>query len=124
MKKFNKIVGNFSEKLAAEFLIQKGYSILELNFRNRLGEIDIICLKENILVIVEVKGRYNLNYGYPQESVNYKKQNSIIKTAYCYISYKKFFNINIRFDVIEILLNTNNSLYKINHIKDAFRLYY
>lgn len=89
MKKFNKIVGNFSEKLAAEFLIQKGYSILELNFRNRLGEIDIICLKENILVIVEVKGRYNLNYGYPQESVNYKKQNSIIKTAYCYISYKK-----------------------------------
>lgn len=124
MKKFNKIVGNFSEKLAAEFLIQKGYSILELNFRNRLGEIDIICLKENILVIVEVKGRYNLNYGYPQESVNYKKQNSIIKTAYCYISYKKFFNINVRFDVIEILLNTNNSLYKINHIKDAFRLYY
>ena len=124
MKKFNKIVGNFSEKLAAEFLIQKGYSILELNFRNRLGEIDIICLKENILVIVEVKGRYNLNYGYPQESVNYKKQNSIIKTAYCYISYKKLLNMNVRFDVIEILLNTNNSLYKINHIKDAFRLYY
>lgn len=121
MKKLNKAIGNYSEQLAADFLIKNNYNIIERNFRNYLGEIDIICLKDNCLIIVEVKGRYNINFGYPKEAVTLSKQNTIVKVAYSYIKYKNIHNINVRFDVIEILFD-DNSLYKINHIKDAFRL--
>ena len=122
MKSLNKAIGDYAERLASDFLYKNNYKIIENNFRNRLGEIDIICLKGNLLVIVEVKGRYNINYGFPKESVTYSKQQSIIKVTSSYIKYRKLYQINVRFDVIEVLFNNDNSLYKINHIKDAFRL--
>lgn len=123
MKNLNKAIGDYAEKIACDFLSKNHYNIIERNFRNHLGEIDIICIKEKILIIVEVKGRYNINYGFPQEAVTYSKQKSIAKVTASYINFKKLYNFNIRFDVIEILFNNDNSLYKINHIKDAFRLY-
>lgn len=122
MKKLNKIVGNYAEQLASEFLIKNHYKIIERNFRNKLGEIDIICIKNSLLIIIEVKGRYNINFGFPQESVTFSKQKTIARIAHSYINYRNFRNINVRFDVIEVLFNKNNSSYTINHIKDAFRL--
>lgn len=121
MKKLNKEVGNYSEELATNYLKAQGYIVLERNFRNFLGEIDIICQKKDLLVIVEVKGRYSYNYGIPKESVTIYKQKSILKVATSYIAYKKLNNINLRFDVIEIFLNQKNNLFKIDHIEDAFR---
>lgn len=59
----NKDIGNFSEDLAKKYLEKNDYSILDCNFKNFLGEIDIICKKNNLLIIVEVKSRYNNNYG-------------------------------------------------------------
>jgi putative endonuclease len=122
MKRLNSDVGKYSENLAKEYLEKNNYHILDRNFRNFLGEIDIICTKDNLLIIVEVKGRYNYDYGLPKESVNFSKQKSIAKIANSYIYHKRLFNINVRFDVIEIYLNSENTLYKINHILDAFRL--
>lgn len=122
MKKFNKAVGNYAEQIAVNFLIKNHYNIIERNFRNHLGEIDIVCLKDNCLIIIEVKGRYDINFGYPLESVTVSKQKTIAKVVASYINFKNFHNMNVRFDVIEILFNKNNSLYIINHIKDAFRL--
>ncbi len=123
MKKLNKDVGNYCEDLAKEYLIKNNFRIIDSNFKNFLGEIDIICFQDNLLIIFEVKGRYNYNYGLPKESISLSKQKSIIKVANSFISYKKLFNINVRFDVIEVYLNSKNTLFKINHIVDAFRLY-
>jgi len=122
MKKLNKEIGNYCENLAKEYLQKNKYHILDCNFRTFLGEIDIICIKDKLLIIVEVKGRYNYDYGLPKESINLSKQKSIIKVTNSYIYYKKLININIRFDVIEVYLNPENALIKINHINDAFRL--
>ena len=122
MKKLNKEIGNYCENLAKEYLQKNNYYILDCNFRNFLGELDIICIKDKLLIIVEVKGRYNYDYGLPKESINLSKQKSIIKVTNSYIYYKKLININIRFDVIEVYLNPENALIKINHINDAFRL--
>lgn len=122
MKKLNKDVGNYCEDLAKDYLKRNHYFILDCNFKNRLGEIDIICTQNNLLIIVEVKGRYNYNYGLPKESISFSKQKSIIKVTTSYISYKKLFNLNVRFDVIEIYLNLNTNIFEIKHIKDAFRL--
>ena len=121
MKKLNKEIGNYCENLAKEYLQKNKYNILDCNFRNFLGEIDIICFQDDLLVIIEVKGRYNYDYGLPKESINILKQKSIIKVTNSYIYYKKLINNNIRFDVIEVYLNKQDTLFKINHIKDAFR---
>lgn len=123
MKKLNKEVGNYCEKLAIEYLKKSNYHILDSNYRNFLGEIDIICIKDKLLIVVEVKGRYSYEYGLPKESIKLSKQLSIIKVTNSYISFKKLSNLNIRFDVIEVYLNPQNNIYKLNHIKDAFRLY-
>ena len=121
MKKLNKEIGNYCENLAKEYLQKNKYNILGCNFRNFLGEIDVICIKDNLLIILEVKGRYNYDYGLPKESINLSKQKSIIKVTNSYIYYKKLIDINIRFDVIEVYLNKQDTFFKINHIEDAFR---
>jgi putative endonuclease len=122
VKRLNKDIGNYCEDLAKDYLKRNHYFILDCNFKNSLGEIDIICMRNNLLIIVEVKGRYNYDYGLPKESISFSKQKSIIKVTTSYISYKKLFYLNVRFDVIEVYLNLNNSLFEIEHIKDAFRL--
>lgn len=122
MKHLNKSIGTNYEKIAQNFLLRNEYHILDCNFRSHSGEIDIICKKNNIIIIVEVKSRYSSQYGTPKESVNYSKQKSIINTTNFYLLYKNINNTNIRFDVIEIYMNYKDNSYTINHIKDAFRL--
>ena len=121
MKGFNKDIGNYGEDLAFEFLKRNGYFILSRNFRNRCGEIDIICKKDDLIIFAEIKSRYNYNYGSPIEAITYSKQKQIIKLCKFYIYINKLINYNFRFDVIEVFLNKDNNLYSINHITDAFR---
>lgn len=113
----NKITGNFGEKLAHDYLIKSGYKVLEINFTTRVGEIDIIVEKEDIIAFVEVKARKNLRYGMPREAVNERKMQKIIRVAENYIVYKAREDRQYRFDVIEVFLGEDG---KINHIEDAF----
>ena len=121
MKKFNREIGTHCEDIAKEYLKKNNYNIVAYNFRNFLGELDIICLQNNLLIVIEVKGRYNYDYGFPREAVNIAKQKTIIKVTNSYINYKNLKNVNIRFDVIEVYLNSENAFVKINHLQDAFR---
>ncbi|AYE33087.1 YraN family protein [Clostridium septicum] len=121
MKSFNKDIGNYGEDLAYNYLIHKGYYILKRNFRNRFGEIDLICKKDGIIIFVEVKSRYSSSYGTPLEAITYYKQKQIINLCKFYITLNKLYNYNCRFDVIEILLNQKNNLFLLNHYEDAFR---
>lgn len=57
MKNFNRQTGMLAENLAAEVLAEKGFQILERNFANRFGEIDIIAKDGDVLVFVEVKAK-------------------------------------------------------------------
>lgn len=114
-------VGDKGEQAAADYLQAAGYDILERKYRSKLGEIDIIAKWRNILVFVEVKTRRNTTYGFPAESVTYRKQRKIINTASCYLQQIHNANTGCRFDVIEIFL-TGNNLIKHNHIIDAFTI--
>lgn len=111
--------GKSGEELARKYLIRNGYRIIESNFKNKIGEVDIIALEGNILVFIEVKSRTSLNYGYPYEAVNYKKQQKIIKTSMSYIRYKSITDVQCRYDIIEVYLTQK---IKINHIQNAFSL--
>lgn len=121
MKNFNKDIGNYGEDLSCKYLKSEGYYILCRNFRNRGGEIDIICRKNDLIVFLEIKSRYSYNYGSPIEAITYSKQKQIIKLCKYYAYINKLINFNFRFDVIEVLFNKDNNLFSINHITDAFR---
>lgn len=89
------------EEIAAGYLENLGVKILEKNFRCRSGEIDLIGEDKNEVVFIEVKYRKNSFYGQPWESVSYRKQQKISKTAnqYCY---QKRIKKQIRYDIVSI----------------------
>ncbi len=113
----NIIKGKLGEEIAEKYLKSLAYTILEKNYRIKMGEIDIIAMKKDILVFVEVKTRSSINYGYPCEAVNRKKQIKIIKTALHYIKSNGMGDYQIRFDIIEVYFKGKG---KINHIENAF----
>lgn len=123
MHSYNKDIGSFGEALARDYLISKGYKILNINFRNKFGEIDIICKKNNLLIFCEIKSRYSNSFGSPIESITCYKQKQIIKLSELYLISKKYYNFNVRYDIIEVIFNTITSSHIINHVQDAFRAY-
>lgn len=114
----SRFFGDKGENLANEYLISKGYKILERNWYFNKKEIDIICTKNNELVIIEVKTRSSEYFGKPEEAVNFRKQKFLIEATQNYIEQNDI-DYEIRFDIISIILNDNET--KINHIKNAFK---
>lgn len=105
--------GNFYEQKAAEYLKEKGYQIIERNFRCRYGEIDLIARYDGVLVFCEVKYRHSKDTASPLEAVTPGKQQRISKTAFYYLSTHPY-NEDCRFDVIGI---SND---QVSHIENAF----
>ena len=122
MHSFNKDIGNYGESLAESYLVSLGVLIIDKNFKCKQGEIDLICRDGNYITFIEVKTRYSSQFGTPADSVTYKKQRKIFKTAQFYIMINMLRNINFRFDVIEVILNTSDNRYNISIIKNAFQL--
>ena len=115
----NIILGKSGEELAKEYLISNGYSILQTNYRNKIGEIDIIAMDKDILVFVEVKTRTSISYGYAFEAVDFRKQRKIINTSMVYIKYHNIIDTQLRYDIMEVYMTKN---IKINHLENAFCL--
>jgi len=95
--------------------MNKGYRILERNYRVGKLEVDLIIEKGGVIVFVEVKRRKSEDFGSPAEFVNKKKQERIIKAAKVFLQRRKDFqDMDVRFDVVSVLCNT------IDHIESAF----
>lgn len=107
--------GSRYEEMAAAFLRERGYRILERNYRIRSGEIDLIARDGRCLVFVEVKYRRNRENGYPEEAVGARKQERIRRAASCYL-YSRHYpeDTPCRFDVVSVLGD------EIRVIEDAF----
>lgn len=99
----NHLLGRRGEERAAKFLISKGYTIVEQNYRCRYGEIDIIGRLDSYLVFIEVKTRSNTLFGSPQSSVTTTKQRQIIRSAEFYLQKNKLSETDARFDVVAII---------------------
>lgn len=111
-------IGYDGETIASNYLLKENYNIIERNFRCPIGEIDIICEKDNTYIFIEVKTRKSLKYGFPAESVNYYKRQKITNIAKWYLVKNNINNKMCRFDIIEIYFENKN--YKINHIINAW----
>ncbi len=115
MGKSNKL-GSEGEQLAADYLKDKGWEILEMNYRHSRYEIDLIATKADCLIFVEVKARTNISFGHPESFVDEKKAENIMKAADHYI-HEHNWQGNIRFDIISIL---KKGFMELEHIEDAF----
>ena len=111
------IYGKKNEIVAAEYLKKKGYKILEVNYKNKIGEIDIIAEAGKYIVFVEVKARLSRAFGDPLEAIDFRKQDKIRKIANLYLMTHKKMNRPCRFDAIAVLGNDDS---EIRHIADAF----
>jgi len=120
-----KELGILGEEIAADFLKEKGYKILERNYvpkwiKRGRKEIDIVAKKGNILVFVEVKsGKLSENF-YPEDKVNFEKQKNLIFAAKNYLEEKKIKpDTKWQIDVISVEFEENSKESKIRHIENA-----
>ena len=120
----SKILGIYGEEQACKYLQNRGYVILKKNFRNKLGEIDLIAQDGKVICFIEVKFRKSLNFGEPFESVHPNKCRKIARVALSYLKYT-FNSVEIpsRFDVVSIYEDVNKEQ-RIEHIVSAFDLTY
>ncbi len=110
-------LGKKGEQLAIDYLIKKGYTIRDKNWRFQKAEVDIIAQKGDILAVVEVKTRSTDYFGNPQDFINPKKIKLLVTAINEYVISKDL-DVEVRFDIIGII-KTKNKL-KIEHLKDAF----
>jgi putative endonuclease len=116
-------IGRWGERRAVKYLKDSGFTVLESNFRCRIGEIDIVAREGGDLVFAEVKTRADLLYGLPCEAVNEHKRRQLARVAEFYLATRADGaecdeNVRPRFDVIEILILGGRAF--IRHIRDAF----
>jgi putative endonuclease len=112
--------GKAAEIAAVAFLKSQGYKILELNYKNKFGEIDIIARDKGVICFVEVKARHSLRQGAPQEAVTLAKQRQISRVAVSYLKSKDLLVQPARFDVLGLLYT--KAAPEITLITDAFQL--
>ena len=114
--------GQSGEQLAVAFLEANGYTILERNFRTRLGEIDIIARHKGVLVFVEVKARRSLRHGDPKWALTPAKQRKISMTALVYLKRQGSTQVRARFDVVTVQRIDGRP--QVELIRNAFELAY
>lgn len=114
----NRITGNKGEEIAAGYLVKNGYTLLARNWRYRHWEVDIIASKNRFLHFIEVKTRYSLRYGRPEESITRDKMNNLKNAAEEY-QYQHPEWKYIQFDVMAITL-VNDEVKEIFVIEDVY----
>ena len=113
-----KTVGNYGENRAIQYLIDKGYDIINRNWRTRTGEIDIIAFKDETIVFIEVKTLPNGTIDMIKKELNYQKQQRILKTSKRFLlNNRQYSNSYVRYDVIVIDMPGYETVY---HIENAF----
>jgi putative endonuclease len=108
--------GNIGETLAAEFFVEKGFKILERNYRHGHAEIDLIVQREDWVLFIEVKTRSTFEYGEPEDFVTHRKVQKMYEAAEEWI-FSTDWRGHIRFDIVSVKLT--GGVPEIRHFEDA-----
>jgi putative endonuclease len=103
----NHQIGKTGENAAVLFLEDKGFQILDRNWRHHHLELDIIAVKGQILHIIEVKTRHSIEFGWPEQSINKKKMQFLKNAAEAYQFQHKQWKY-LQFNVVSITMESNN----------------
>lgn len=112
---YQKRIGNQGEQIAATYLREQGYQVLDQNCYSRFGEIDLVAQKDEALVFVEVKTRTNTAYGLPEASVTQAKLEKLERAALTWLQEHPEASDDWRMDVIAILLNPDRTVKDLQH---------
>jgi putative endonuclease len=122
----NQQIGNRGEDVAADFLRDKGYRILERNYRFERSEVDLVCFEPSEqyeeggeLVFVEVKTRSSLDFGAPEEAVTDEKKKHIMHATEAFLYERHLEGAPARFDVVAVVLKQGEAP-DIRHYENAF----
>jgi len=110
-------VWKIGEAAAKEYLENKGYQIIEQNYQTKYAEIDLIVKKNNVLIFIEVRTKRSLAFGTPEESIDQKKLKKLYWNAEVYMANKKYKGQS-RIDAICIILNSDNTIKKLEHYEN------
>jgi putative endonuclease len=129
MKTLNRKTGMLAENIASEALIKKGFQILERNFANRFGEIDIIAKDpsagsgQDVLVFVEVKAKKGIKFGTPEEMITAYKLKRIQRMATIYMASfarSDLAKLACRIDVVAIVFAPDNKVISLTHYENVY----
>ena len=118
---FNLTLGQRGEMAAWKYLTDRGYKIIEKNYRTPFGEVDIIAEKSGRLKFIEVKTRSSKDFGLPQEAVGPAKQKKLVQLAAYYLKKQKKENIPASFEVLAVLWNQSRA-HEFQLIENAFEV--
>ncbi|MFL2582670.1 MAG: YraN family protein [Flavobacteriales bacterium] len=110
-------LGNEGEKIAVNYLKNKGYIIYHTNWRMSHLEVDIIAEDNGELVFIEVKTRSSNEYGEPEDAVDYQKEKDLLRLATVYLENLQL-EVPSRFDIVSVIISSKKS--NITHFEDAF----
>ena len=120
MQTQKQIVGKEGEEIAEGYLKNKGFRMVERNYRCRGGEVDLIALDRRVIVFVEVKARNDASFGSPLESVHPRKQQRMTRAALIFLSEHKLHHRDARFDVVGISFDGGKPV--VEHVQNAFEV--
>lgn len=119
-KENRKRLGDYGENLALQAYLSAGYTLLEKQFRCKLGEIDLIFKKENILFFVEVRTKTSNKYGTAEESITSTKSRRIRRVSEYYILHKNATQYQPQYDIVTIWIDKWNKKAWLKRIPQAF----
>ena len=111
-------LGRVSERIAAEYLEQRGYRILERNYRVGHKEVDLIAARTGLVVFVEVKARAGPAYGHPLDAITWAKRREIEYVARVWIAARGRPGLTYRFDAVAVLWSRGHA--RIEHVPNAW----
>ncbi len=112
--------GKLAEREASLYLRRRGYRIIAQNLKLKVGEIDLVAMKGDLIVFVEVKARSSDEFGTPVEGLLPRQQQRIRKAAEIFLAKRGWSGRDRRFDLIAVDLDEQGQIKRIEHIPDAF----
>lgn len=113
-------IGKVGEAIAANYLLDKGYQMLDQNFKARYGEIDLVALDAECVVFVEVKTRTTSAFGNPEDSITPAKLQKLENAALLWLQAHPEAPDDWRMDAIAILIDHQNNVKELKHFLNAY----
>ncbi len=109
-------IGRFGEEVAGSYLSEKGYKVIERNWRYKKGELDLICTAGEKIIFVEVKTRSEDGQGLAVESLGHHQKHNLLRTANHYLCKAGLWEKECRFDFVCVTIGSEVT---IDHVKNA-----
>ncbi|NQT28504.1 MAG: YraN family protein [Candidatus Omnitrophica bacterium] len=123
VKTKNLETGHLGEQIAKKYLQNKGYYIVEENYRTKYAEIDLVARNKGILVFIEVRTRRGEQFTSPEDSINRDKIRKLIRNAEAYVVRKKY-RKKYRIDAVCVVLNKDKRASRVDHYTNiTFEIY-